>query len=218
MFLLSRCVKALALIAIVAALATAPIAAQYVVAISFDELAAGAAPGGFFFATARQATPGQWQVQGTLRRHLIHAADPSVTMRGISIAGVDMPAPADVKVSARVRLVDHDRAGGLIWRYRDANNFYFMSVFHLEHRVTLARVTGGNRIVLASAPDVDLDPEAWHSLTVVHRDDQVLGTIDGIGLLRARDRTLTEGGRAGIWSAGNSTSWFDDVAIEHAPR
>ena len=200
------------------AISTAAVAGQYVVAINFDELTSGTAPGGFFFATARQATPGHWEVRGTARRHLIHAANPAVTMRGMSVAAVDMAAPADVKVYARVRLIDHDRAGGLIWRYRDSSNFYFMAVVHVDHRVNLVRVTGGNRIVLASAPDVDLDPEAWHSLAVMHRDDQILGTIDGIGLLRARDRTLTEGGRAGIWSAGNSTSWFDDLAIEHAPR
>ncbi len=218
MFLLRRCVKALALIAIFVAVAAAAVSAQRVAAIGFDELTAGAAPDGFFFAPSRQATPGTWEVRGTARRHLIHAADPTVTMRGISVAGVDVAAPADVKVSTRLRLIDGDRAGGVIWRYRDASNFYFMAVVHSDRVAGLFRVTGGNRITLEITSDIDLDPEAWHAVTVVHDGDQIRATIDGIGVLRARDRTLTEGGRAGVWSAGNSTSWFDDIAIEHATK
>lgn len=189
---------------------------QLLLSVSFEEHMAGTPPHGFFFAPSRQASPGIWEVRGVMRRHLVHVADPSVRLRGISIAAVDMPAPADIKIGTRLRLIDGDRAGGVIWRYQDANNFYFMSIFHQERDARIVRVTGGNRIRLASAGDVLLDPEAWHTLSVEHQGEEILATIDGIGLLRARDRTLTEGGRAGVWSAGNSTSWFDDITIESA--
>ena len=78
-------------------------------------------------------------------------------------------------------------------------------------------MTGGNRIMLHQITDINLDPDSWHSMTLVHDGDDIRGSIDGIGVLRARDRTLTEGGRAGVWSGGNTTGWFDDLVIERAP-
>ena len=187
--------------------------------VTFDDLAIGAPPDGFFFAGARQASPGTWEVIGAgTKRHLMHMADPSVTMRGISIAGLNNPAPADIRISTRLRLMDGDRAGGVFWRYRDAADFYFVSIFLAVREAALIRVTAGNRITLDRAKDVDLDPEAWHNMTVVHNGDQILAQIDGIAVLRARDRMLTEGGRAGVWSAGNSTTAFDDITIEDKPE
>ncbi|MGE0446588.1 MAG: hypothetical protein AB7P99_15285 [Vicinamibacterales bacterium] len=214
MLTISRVPLTLMLAALLAAAASVAARAELLAAVSFDEHMAGAPPHGFFFAPSRQASPGIWEVRGVTGRHLVHVADPSVRLRGISIAAVDMPAPADIEIGTRLRLIDGDRAGGVIWRYQDANNFYFMSIFHQQRDARIVRVTGGNRISLASAGDVLLDPEAWHTLSVEHKGDDILATIDGIGLLRARDRTLTDGGRAGVWSAGNSTSWFDDITIE----
>lgn len=188
------------------------------VSFTFDELGIGAPPDGFFFAGARQAAAGTWEVRGAgTQRHLIHIADPSVTMRGISVAGVSAPAPADLKATARIRLVDSDRAGGLIWRYKDSADFYFLSVFLRVREIALIRVTGGNRVTLDRVMNVDLDPEAWHTLSVMHVGNQIVGQVNGIPVVRGRDNTLAEGGRAGVWSAGNSTTWFDDIVIEDHP-
>jgi hypothetical protein len=82
----------------------------------------------------------------------------------------------------------------------------------------LFRVTAGNRILLDTIENVDVDVEAWHTVSVVHERDQILATINGIGVLRGRDATLVDGGRAGVWSAGNSTSWFDDISIGEFPE
>lgn len=202
--------------ALVLGLASTPLLGQRLT-FAFDEDTLGGTPDGFFFAGARQASPGAWDVRGSsARRHLVHASDPTVTMRGMSVAGVAFDVPQDVKVTARLRLTDGDRAGGLIWRYKDSGNFYFMSVFHEDHSAAIIRVTGGNRVQLDRVSDINLDPDAWHTVTVVHVGDEIRGAIDGIGILRARDRTLLDGSRAGVWSAGNTTGWFDDLVIEHS--
>jgi hypothetical protein len=211
---------ALTLITAVALIATAP-------TFTFDDSPLGAPPAGFFFAGSRQATPGVWEVRGAAKdRYLVHLADPAVTMRGISVAPISAAAPANVKIATRLRLVDGDRAGGVVWRYRDANNFYFMALVFAdrnpgapaERYASLFRVTGGNRIRLDLTPNIDLDPSAWHTVTVVHEGDQIRASINGVGILNARDAMIAEGGHAGVWSAGNSTSWFDDVSLSESPE
>jgi len=186
---------------------------------TFDDSALGARPDGFVFAAARQALPGLWEVRGSgARRHLIHAGDPTVTMRGISVATVSAAAPADIRVTARVRLVDGDRAGGVVWRFRDANNFYFMALDLTAHTAAVVRVTGGNRILLDIVRDINLDADSWHTVSVTHEGAQIHATVNGIGVLQARDGVIPEGGRAGLWSAGNSTTWFDDLALDDFPE
>ncbi len=182
--------------------------------ITFTDSTIGALPEGFFTAPVRQANAGSWQVQGSgTKRHLAHLADPSVTMRGMSVAIVSAAAPNDVRVTTKLRVVDADRAAGLVWRFRDQNTFYFAAIVGLDQTLGLFRVTGGNRIQLDRAERVGIDWEAWHTMTVTHQGDQIRVTLDGIAVLQARDTTLPDG-RAGVWSAGNSTSWFDDVSVD----
>ena len=118
-------------------------------------------------------------------------------------------------LSVKVRFVDGDRAAGVLWRYKDSANFYAFGVSLNDRTASIFRVTDGNRVRLALAMDLDLDPETWHSIGIAHIGDQMRAQVDGISLMRARDR-MFRAGRAGIWSAGNSSNWFDDVRIASA--
>lgn len=182
--------------------------------ITFTDSAIGAPPDGFILAPVRQANTGTWQVQGMgMVRHLAHLADPTVTMRGMSVAVVSAAAPADVRISTRVRVIDNDRAAGTVSRYRDPNTFYFTALFGADHSLGLFRVTGGNRIQLDRAGNIGVDWDAWHTLVITHHGDQIRVLLNGITVLQARDNTIPDG-RAGVWSAGNSTSWFDDITVD----
>ena len=179
--------------------------------ITFDEDTPGQPPPGFVFAALRQTTVGTWEVLGDgTRRHLAHLADSSAP--GLSMAVATAPAPEQLLITSRIRFVDGGRTGGLLWRYRDASNLYGVAVNLLAHEAVLHRVVGGNRVQLDRVGDINIDPEIWHTLGVLHRDGQITVHLDGIAVLRAQDRGF-ELGRAGVWSAGASTTWFDDVSI-----
>jgi hypothetical protein len=183
-------------------------------AVTFDHAPVGEAPPEFVFAGNRQPNPGRWQVSSTgARRYLVHFADPSVTMRGIAVGTIQAPTPADIRVTAQLRMLDGDFAGGVVWRYRDADNFYFLSLVLSDHSLSVFKVIDGTRVRLAAVTGIEVDPEEWHTLAAIHQDDQIRGVINGVTILRTRDSAIN-GGRAGIWSAGNSTTWFDDVVIE----
>ena len=42
-------------------------------------------------------------------------------------------------------------------------------------------------------------------------------SLGGIGVMRARDR-VRDRGRAGVWSGGGATAWFDDLRVEPEPE
>jgi hypothetical protein len=182
------------------------------VTVNLDSDAPGTAPRGFIFAAARQSTPGTWEVRGMASHHyLAHAADPSA--RGMALAIVAALAPRDLALTARIRFADGDRLGGLVWRYQDDANFYFVGINLQRHEAVLHRIMAGNRVLLDTSKDLNIDPVLWHNVAVVHRNDQIVIHLNGIAILHARDRGF-DNGRAGVFSAGSAETWFADIKLE----
>lgn len=181
---------------------------------TFEEDAVGAPPPGFVFAIARQQAPARWLVRSDpANRYVIHLADASAT-GGFSLAVLEAPHPAQMRASVRLKLIDGEQLGGIVWRYQDPENFYLAALDLRLQELALYRVSRGNRIRLDDEDELELDAAAWHSLRVVQDDDDIRVSLGGIGVIRARDRTFSEGGRAGIWSGGGATAWFDDFRTE----
>jgi hypothetical protein len=198
-----------AAVGLVLATASAQIAVR-----TFDEDTIGTPPAGFTFAIARQQTPGRWLVRADGSNHyLTHVAEPAAS-GGIALAVLDTLQPVQMRASVRLKLTDGERVGGLVWRYQDAENFYVAALDLRVQEVALYRVVRGNRIRLDEEDDLELDDSAWHTLRVVQDDNDIRVTLGGIGVMRARDRTFPDGGRAGVWSGGGATTWFDDLRIE----
>ena len=72
-----------------------------------------------------------------------------------------------------------DQAAGLVWRYRDANNYYIVRANALENNVVLYKVQNGERLSLAPKGAVSnaygvkhsIPKQTWSTLSVTLRDD-----------------------------------------------
>jgi len=184
---------------------------------TFDQDALGAVPQGFHFASARVTSPGRWLVRGEgTNRYLAHLGEASAG-EGFAMALVDTAAPGRLRLSARMKLADGGRVGGLVWRYRGADDFYAVALDLDTQEAALYRVTGGNRVRLEREDDLELDRDAWHVLRVEAADGRIRVALGGIGIMRARMREPVGGAdRAGVWAAGNTTAWFDDIQTQEA--
>jgi hypothetical protein len=192
-------------------LATTLLAAQTGVQRTFDADQAGAPPPGFTFVVARAATPDRWRTQavddGLALTHEGETGGPD----GLAIAVIDGVEYRDVEVAARLKIPGGRGAGGLVWRYRDADNCYLVELDLEEQDIDVYRLVRGNRIRLEGEDDLELDPNAWHTLRVVHEEETIGVYLGGIRVLRTRDRTFRSAGRVGVWSAGVATVHFDDL-------
>ena len=203
----------------VAVVLTVAVSAADVMQRSFDQDAVGSAPSGFSFAAARLSTAGRWLVRADgANRYLAHLSD-AAAGEGFALALAEGAPPAELRLSARVRLVEGARVGGLVWRYQGPENFYAVALDLGAQELSLYRINRGNRIRLEFEDDLELDRDAWHVVRVEHSDGRIRVALGGIGVMRARSREDTGGdGRAGIWSSGNATAWFDDLSIQQAVR
>ena len=104
-----------------------------------------------------------------------------------------------------------DRGGGLIWRARDAKNYYIARYNPLEDNFRVYKVQDGKRTQFQSAK-VPGD-EAWHTLRVTMAGPRITCRLDGKTLLEVEDATLPDAGMIGLWSKADAQSYFDDLTV-----
>ncbi len=181
---------------------------------SFDEEVPGTVPHGFTFAEGRGAPRGGWRVQRIdARQVLAYLGDPS-RAGGFVVALADGPQYLDVAVGTRLKLAGGTRSAGVVWRYHDPDNYYLLWLDLSAQRVGIYRFTRGHRIRLRSEADLELDPDAWHTLKAVHEGSRIKAYVGGIRVFETRDRTIPDEGGVGLWSAADSLVYFDDLRIE----
>jgi len=118
-----------------------------------------------------------------------------------------------------------DGAGGVVWRWRDADNYYVARANALEDNVVAYKVVRGRRTDLTpvgAAPGtygvkVPVPTGAWHTLRVDFTGAQFEITYDGRHLFAVRDDTFPDAGLVGIWSKADSVTEFTQFRQEAAP-
>jgi hypothetical protein len=183
---------------------------------TFDADRAGALPPGFTLAAMRQADAGTWLVRRDAANGLlVHDANPAHAGFGLAIA--DAAPFRDGSVSVRLRLDGGARAGGVVWRYQDAENFHAAVLDLADRSLALYRIVRGNRVRVEDEEDLELDPAAWHTLKVVHDQAYVRVSLGGIRVFDERDRTFGAG-RVGLLASGGSLVSFDDFQARPESR
>jgi hypothetical protein len=202
-----------ALFAAVVAGAQTPEGATYVRAFEGDPV--GVRPQGFRFVEARDAAPSRWTVQKDgSDTVLLHAGDPSSDSGGLALALLTQAPLSELTLSVRVKLKGDHQAAGLVWRYQDPDNYYFVQLGLSNQSIGLYRMVRGNRVLVEEEDDLELDPSAWYTLRVRQGEERARVYLGGIRVFEARDRALRTSGAFGLWSSGDTTAQFDDLRIE----
>jgi len=114
-----------------------------------------------------------------------------------------------------------DQAAGMVWRYKDPDNYYIVRANALENNVVLYKVENGKRISLApkGTPTKTygvkhpIPSGAWSTLSVEVRGDLFTVSFNGHKLFEVEDSTFTEGGKVGLWTKADSVTHFDDFQV-----
>ena len=121
------------------------------------------------------------------------------------------PAEADVHLALRAVAGEIDQGGGLVWRARDAKNYYVARWNPLEHNLRAYKVVDGVRTQLASA-EVQAGP-GWHTLRVWFMRDKFEVWFDKQSLLEGKDPTFYGPGMIGLWTKADARTQFDDLIV-----
>jgi hypothetical protein len=102
-----------------------------------------------------------------------------------------------------------DQAGGLIWRWQDAGNYYVARANALEDNVTIYHTINGVRKECGRKA-MKVASNQWHTLRVDFHGPHFKVTYDGQPALQWDDETFKTPGAVGVWTKADSVTLFDD--------
>jgi hypothetical protein len=184
---------------------------------SFDTDKAGGPPAGFSFGRTGSGAQGKWVVKAEPDApsgpNVLAQVDTDDTDYRFPVAVADAPTLRNVRLSVRCKPVSGkvDQACGLVFRYRDENNYYITRANALEGNVRLYFVKDGKRKQIASFSGA-VTSGAWHELRVDAREDRFEVYWDGKPIIDQKDSTFADPGKVGVWTKADSVTYFDDLS------
>lgn len=191
--------------------------------IDFSDDAVGQPPKGFEFGyTAKAGAPGKWIVEAEGANKYLAQVDADNTRARFPVAVVSDISAADLDLSVRFRPIAGrvDQAAGLVWRYRDQDNYYIVRANALEDNVVLYKVESGKRTDLPVKGEgrtygkkTEVPAKQWSTLRVVANGRLFEVYFNGTKLYDVEDTTFTQPGKVGVWTKADSVTQFDDLMI-----
>jgi len=102
-----------------------------------------------------------------------------------------------------------DRAGGVIWRFKDGDNYYVARANALENNVALYHTTRGSRHTIKYV-DAPVAANQWHTLHVEFAGKRLKVFLDGKQYIDQEDDHISGSGAVGVWTKADSVTVFDD--------
>lgn len=180
--------------------------------INFDDLKTGGPPPGWT-ATKTGKGDAKWEI-------VTDASAPSkpnvLKQSGVATYPVCIKDDASFKdgfVEVKFKPVSgsEDQAGGVIWRCKDANNYYIARANALEDNVTIYYTVNGRRTEKKRI-NTKVASNQWHLLRVDFKDNYFVVTFDGQKAFGWKDDTFKNAGKVGLWTKADSTTLFDDFS------
>jgi hypothetical protein len=104
-----------------------------------------------------------------------------------------------------------DQAGGVIWRAKDADNYYIARANALEDNVTIYHTIKGKRVSFKNV-NTKVAPGIWHTLRVDFAENKFIVTFNGQKVIEATDESFPDAGKVGVWTKADSVTLFDDFS------
>jgi len=179
----------------------------------------GEPPAGFSFGKTGQGRPGKWVVaddpSASPGGRVLAQVDADGTDYRFPIAVADSPVLKDLHLEVRCKPVSGkvDQACGLVFRYRDENNYYVARANALEDNVRLYHVVQGRRRQFAGW-NGKVAGQTWHTLAIEARGNRLQVLFDGNPVIDAQDDTFKEAGKVGVWTKADSVTHFDALSAK----
>jgi hypothetical protein len=187
--------------------------------VSFDADAIGKAPAGWTVAKTGSGDP-KWTVE----------QDPTAPSKSkvvkqsgratypLLLKNVTSVKDGFVAVQFKAIAGSQDRAAGIVWRAKDANNYYVVRANALEDNVVLYKTVNGVRSALdivgrkgGYGVAVAVPANRWLGLRVDFIGNRFRVLYDGKQLFEVEDSTFSDAGTVGLWTKADSVTLFDGI-------
>jgi hypothetical protein len=181
--------------------------------VNFDSDAVGALPSGWAAGVTGRGAH-HWTVEGdptapsapNVLKQSARGDFPWCVKRDVSIAD------GYVEVKFKPLAGREDQAGGVVWRWKDGDNYYIARANALENNVSLYYTQSGRRITIKYV-DAPVAKDRWHILRVEFVGSRIAVALDGKRYIEQEDAHIAGAGAVGVWTKADSVTVFDDFSF-----
>jgi protein-tyrosine-phosphatase len=194
--------------------------------IDFNRDKPGSPPGDFTTALTGQGKSGVWVVTTDSASpnpgNVLAQTDADATNYRFPLCVYDKLSAKDADVSVKFKAISgkKDQAAGIVWRYRDKDNYYIVRANALENNVVLYKVQNGKREDLPLSGEgrtygkqTKVTPMQWNTLRVTAAGNIFTVYLNGEKLFEVEDSTFPDAGKVGLWTKADSVTYFDDLEV-----
>ena len=190
-------------------MASLPVAAE---TITFDQDAVGSLPGGWMAGVTGRGTA-KWSVDAdptapsppNVLKQSGTGTFPWCVKKGTAL--IDGTAEVKFKPVSG----NEDQAGGLVWRWKDGDNYYVARANALENNLSLYFTKNGRRNTIKYV-DAPVTRNQWHTLRVEFAGKRICVSLDGKRYIEVDDDRIGGSGAVGVWTKADSVTLFDDFS------
>jgi len=183
---------------------------------TFDQDQVGALPAGWKAGVTGRGTP-KWSVEADAT-----APSPPNVLKQSGSGTFPWCVRSDVSIadgSVEVKFKPisgrEDAAGGLVWRWKDGDNYYIARANALENNVSLYYTQNGRRNTIKYV-DAQVAKNQWHTLKIDFAGKRIRVALNGKVYIDLEDDHITGPGAVGIWTKADSVTAFDDFTYGSA--
>ena len=185
--------------------------------INFDSDPAGTAPAGWLCGSTGGGSP-RWAVEAdpgaasppNVLKQSGSGPFPWCVKQGTSLAD------GAVEVKFKALSGREDQAGGVVWRFKDGDNYYVARANALENNVSLYYTEAGHRRTIKYV-DAPVPTNTWHTLRAEFKGTRIRILLDGKSYIELDDSHIAGPGAVGVWTKADSVTAFDDFSYQSVP-
>jgi hypothetical protein len=194
--------------------------------INFESDKPGDPPKGFTTALTGRGKPGVWVVMkddtAASKSNVLAQTDADATGYRFPVCVYDGLSVKDADISVKIKAISGkgDQGGGIVWRYKDKDNYYIVRANALENNVVIYRVLSGKREDLPLKGEgktygkkVKVPSGQWNTLRVMAQGNLFTVYFNGQQLYQAEDETFKDAGKIGLWTKADSVIHFDNLQV-----
>jgi hypothetical protein len=187
--------------------------------VTFDNEQLGKLPSEWTVAMTNHGRPPQWEIlrdlSASTKPYVLAQTSVDQARDRCPLAIYNPLKLRDGEVSVRMKPVSGQevQAGGIVWHYRDENNYYVARANALEKNVQVFKVEHGVRRPLMAGVRHEIPTNAWSIIKVTIRGPRFQVYMDHRRILQGSDSTFTGAGNVGLWTVADSVTYFDDFRV-----
>jgi hypothetical protein len=195
--------------------------------INFDSAQPGSVPAGWTVAMTHNGGAPKWEVladpSAPSKPNVLAQTSSDPTDGRFPLAILDQANFQNGELIVRCKAISGkvDQGAGLVWRYRDPNNYYLVRANALEDNVVLYKVQNGRRSSIAPKGTPagtygvkhKVPSKTWNTLRVTFSGPLFTVYFNNERLFDVEDATFQEAGKAGLWTKADSVIYFDDFGV-----